>query len=114
MKKMMMIAAVCIMAVMTFAAQCAATTKKCTQCKCQVSSDSKYCWQHGGTIKAERTAGGDPRSWRSYERKVNMDKIEINRESERYLHPDGQSYDPSTNFFVTWFEQPVQGELGIG
>ena len=36
--------------------------------------------------------------------------IEINREIERYLHPDGQSYDPSTNFFVTWFEQHGYGE----
>ncbi len=30
--------------------------------------------------------------------------IEINKEIDRFLHPDGQSYDPSTNFFVTWFE----------
>lgn len=30
--------------------------------------------------------------------------IEINKEVDRFLHPDGQSYDPSTNFFVTWFE----------
>ena len=30
--------------------------------------------------------------------------IEINKEVDRFLHPDGQSYDSSTNFFVTWFE----------
>ena len=40
--------------------------------------------------------------------------IEINREIERYLHPDGQSYDPSTNFFVTWFEQHGYGEGAYG
>ena len=59
MKKMMMMAAVCLMAAMTFAAQCAATTKKGTQCKRQASPGSQYCWQHGGTTKAERAAGGD-------------------------------------------------------
>ena len=59
MKKMMMMAAVCLMAAMTFAAQCAATTKKGTQCKRQASPGSQYCWQHGGTTKAERSAGGE-------------------------------------------------------
>ena len=59
MKKMMIMAAACLMAAMTFAAQCAATTKKGTQCKRQASPSSQYCWQHGGTTKAERTAGGD-------------------------------------------------------
>lgn len=58
MKKMMMMAAVCLMAALTFAAQCAATTKKGTQCKRQASPGSQYCWQHGGTTKAEREAGG--------------------------------------------------------
>jgi hypothetical protein len=46
MKKMMMMAAVCLMAAMTFAAQCAATTKKGTQCKRQASPGSNFCWQH--------------------------------------------------------------------
>jgi len=59
MKKMLMTAAVCLMAVATFAAQCAATTKKGTQCKRQASPGSHYCWQHGGTTKAERAAGGE-------------------------------------------------------
>ena len=40
--------------------------------------------------------------------------IEINREIERYLHPDGQSYDPATNFFVTWFETQGYGEGAFG
>lgn len=40
--------------------------------------------------------------------------IEINREVDRYLHPDGQSYDPSTNFFVTWFETHGYGEGPFG
>ena len=57
MKKMLMMAAVCLMAAMTFAAQCAATTKKGTQCKRQASPGSQYCWQHGGTTKAERASG---------------------------------------------------------
>ena len=52
-----------LLALMTFfvscsllAAQCAATTQKGTQCKRQASPDSTYCWQHGGTTKAERAA----------------------------------------------------------
>ena len=57
MKKILMMAAVCLMAAATFAAQCAATTKKGTQCKRQASPGSQYCWQHGGTTKAERAAG---------------------------------------------------------
>ncbi len=40
--------------------------------------------------------------------------IEINKEVDRYLHPDGQSYDPSTNFFVTWFETHGYGEGPFG
>ena len=40
--------------------------------------------------------------------------IEINREVDRYLHPDGQSYDSSTNFFVTWFETHGYGEGAFG
>ena len=59
MKKIVMMAAVCLMAAMTFAAQCAATTKKGTQCKRQASPGSEFCWQHGGTTKAERAANGE-------------------------------------------------------
>ena len=44
-------------AFMCVAAQCAATTKRGTQCKRQASPDSPYCWQHGGTTKAQRAAG---------------------------------------------------------
>ena len=54
-----MMAAVCLMAAMTFAAQCAATTKKGTQCKRQASPGSEFCWQHGGTTKAERAENGE-------------------------------------------------------
>ena len=57
MKKMMLMAAVCLMAAMTFAAQCVATTKKGTQCKREASPGSEFCWQHGGTTKAERATG---------------------------------------------------------
>ena len=59
MKKVLMMAAVCLMAAMTFAAQCAATTKKGTQCKRQASPGSEFCWQHGGTTKAERAENGE-------------------------------------------------------
>lgn len=58
MKKILMMAAVCLMAAATFAAQCAATTKKGTQCKRQASPGSEFCWQHGGTTKADREAQG--------------------------------------------------------
>ena len=59
MKKILTMAAVCLMAAATFAAQCAATTKKGTQCKRQASPGSSYCWQHGGTTKAERASGAN-------------------------------------------------------
>ena len=36
---------------------CAAITKKGTQCKRAPSPGSQYCWQHGGTTKAQRAAG---------------------------------------------------------
>ena len=49
--------AVCLMAAAAFAAQCAATTKKGTQCKRQASPGSEFCWQHGGTTKGERGEG---------------------------------------------------------
>ena len=59
MKKVLVMAAVCLMAAMTFAAQCAAMTKKGTQCKRQASPGSEFCWQHGGTTKAERAGNGE-------------------------------------------------------
>ncbi len=36
---------------------CAAITKKGVQCKRAPSPGSQYCWQHGGTTKAQRAAG---------------------------------------------------------
>ena len=50
MKKMLIMAVACLMAAMTFAAQCAATTKKGTQCKRQASPGSQYCWQHSAEM----------------------------------------------------------------
>lgn len=38
---------------------CAAMTKKGSQCKRPPSPGSQYCWQHGGTTKAQREAGLD-------------------------------------------------------
>ena len=70
--------AVCLMAAMAFAAQCAATTKKGTQCKRQASPGSEFCWQHGGTTKAERGANGEnetpKRATRRAEREVHADE----------------------------------------
>ena len=40
--------------------------------------------------------------------------IEINREIERVLDPDNASYDPSTNFFITWFKTYGFGEGKFG
>ena len=69
-----MMAAVCLMAAMTFAAQCAATTKKGTQCKRQASPDSEFCWQHGGTTKAEREANGEGEAPRRTSRRVEREE----------------------------------------
>lgn len=45
---------------LAFAAQCAAITKKGTQCKRQASVGSIYCWQHGGkTQQAPEAIKGD-------------------------------------------------------
>lgn len=57
MKKILVMAAAVMMAVAAIAAQCAGITKKGTQCKRQASPGSEYCWQHGGTTKAQREAG---------------------------------------------------------
>ncbi len=46
MKKMMIMAAACLMAVAAFAAQCAAKTEDGAQCKRQSEEGSQYCWQH--------------------------------------------------------------------
>ena len=57
MKKILLMGMAALMSVAAVAAQCAATTKKGSQCKRQASPGSQYCWQHGGTTKAERDAG---------------------------------------------------------
>ena len=57
MKKLATMVAVLLMAVAAIAAQCAGITKKGSQCKRQASPGSQYCWQHGGTTKAQRAAG---------------------------------------------------------
>lgn len=56
-KKLMTMMATVMLAVVAIAAQCTATTRKGTQCRRQASPGSSYCWQHGGTTKAERAAG---------------------------------------------------------
>lgn len=53
--KFLSCAVCCLLAVEIFA--CAAITKKGTQCKRAPSPGSQYCWQHGGTTKAQRAAG---------------------------------------------------------
>ncbi len=47
MKKLILMAGVVVLAAVAIAAQCAATTKKGTQCKRQAAAGSLYCWQHG-------------------------------------------------------------------
>lgn len=56
MRKMMIMAAACLMAAMTFAAQCAAKTQDGAQCKRQAEENSKYCWQHlKGAVQCQAT-----------------------------------------------------------
>ena len=81
MKKMLMMAAVCLMAAVAFAAQCAATTKKGTQCKRQASPGSEFCWQHGGTTKAERSATGESEAPRRAPRRVERDEAPAEAEA---------------------------------
>lgn len=40
--------------------QCAATTKKGTQCKRNAASGSEYCWQHGGRSSATTKSAPAP------------------------------------------------------
>ena len=60
MKKMMIMAAACLMAAMTFAAQCAAKTEDGVQCKRQAEENSKYCWQHANYKSAAKTEAKKP------------------------------------------------------
>ena len=57
MKRLITILIAILIASSTVAAQCMATTKKGSQCKRQASPKSSYCWQHGGTTKAQRALG---------------------------------------------------------
>lgn len=56
MRKVVLLACAVVLAVVQ-AYACAAITKKGTQCKRAPSPGSEYCWQHGGTTKAQRAAG---------------------------------------------------------
>ena len=56
MRKMMIMAAACLMAVAAFAAQCAAKTEDGVQCKRQAEENSKYCWQHSKVTGATQCA----------------------------------------------------------
>ena len=53
MKKILMMAAVCLMAAMTFAAQCEGLTKKGERCKREAAEGSKYCIGHADQSKAD-------------------------------------------------------------
>ena len=57
MKYILLLVNVACIALSVLAAQCEAITKKGSQCKRNASSGSEFCWQHGGTTKAERAAG---------------------------------------------------------
>lgn len=56
-KKLIVMAAIVLMAFAAIATQCAGITRRGTQCKRMASPGSSYCWQHGGTTKAQRAAG---------------------------------------------------------
>lgn len=56
MKKLVVVVLVGVLAVIQ-AFACAAITKSGRQCKRAPSPGSQYCWQHGGTTKAQRAAG---------------------------------------------------------
>ena len=62
MKKLILMAGVIVLAAVAIAAQCAATTKKGTQCKRQASAGSLYCWQHGKTTSQGTAAVPSPRT----------------------------------------------------
>ena len=57
MKRVLLLVNVACVALSVLAVQCEAVTKKGTQCKRNASPESEFCWQHGGTTKAERAAG---------------------------------------------------------
>ena len=87
MKNILTTVAVCFMAAMAFAAQCAATTKKGTQCKRQASPDSEFCWQHGGKTKAERGEGKSAPSARRRPRPENASGEEAPSQIRRKSRP---------------------------
>ena len=98
MKKVLMMAAVCLMAAMTFAAQCAATTKKGTQCKRQASPGSEFCWQHGGTTKAERAANGESEAPKRKARRTESSEDGNGGHAGRVTLPKGgESVAPAAN-----------------
>ena len=98
MKKVLMMAAVCLMAAMTFAAQCAATTKKGTQCKRPASPGSEYCWQHGGTTKAQRAANGESEAPKRKARRTESSEEGNGGHAGRVTLPKGgESVAPAAN-----------------
>ena len=98
MKKVLMMAAVCLMAAMTFAAQCAATTKKGTQCKRQASPGSEFCWQHGGTTKAERAGNGESEAPKRKARRTESSEDGNGGHAGRVTLPKGgESVAPAAN-----------------
>lgn len=58
--KKLLIAFVVVCSIAGQAFACAAITKKGTQCKRAPSPGSQYCWQHGGTTKAQRAVSSAP------------------------------------------------------
>ena len=98
MKKVLVMAAACLMAAMTFAAQCAATTKKGTQCKRQASPGSEFCWQHGGTTKAERAENGESEASKRKARRTESSEDGNGGHAGRVTLPKGgESVAPAAN-----------------
>jgi len=75
---------------------CAAITQKGTQCKRAASPGSAYCWQHGGTTKAERerVALDALRKQREAEEAAKAPPAEKPRKAEPPPKPEKKQSDP--------------------
>ena len=54
MKKLILMTVACLMATLTFAAQCEGKTKKGERCKREAAEGSKYCLGHADQAKTEK------------------------------------------------------------
>lgn len=79
------------------AQQCAATTKKGTQCKRNAAAGSSYCWQHGGSTSSptpEVTKSTPPPRANVVDAPADTSKsskVAVTRNGKKY-HREGCSY----------------------